>query len=91
MNITVIGSGAFGFAIAMMLHKNGHKITIWTHSTEQANQLSDGNEEIIPGVKIPKEFKFTASYEEALKDSQIVFIMVAAKYVGDVAKNIAKY
>ena len=91
VNVTVIGSGAFGFAIAMMLHKNGNKITIWTHSTEQAKKLGNGKEEIIPGVKIPKGFKFTASYEEALKDSQMVFIMVAAKYVGDVAKNIAGY
>ncbi|MDD4187451.1 MAG: NAD(P)H-dependent glycerol-3-phosphate dehydrogenase [Bacilli bacterium] len=91
MNVTVIGSGAFGFAIAMMLHKNGNKITMWTHSAELAKNFNEKKAEIISGVKIPEEFYFTNSYEEALKNSEIVFIMVAAKYVGDVAKNIAEY
>lgn len=67
MNVTVIGSGAFGYAIAMMLRKNGNKITMWTHLNEQASDYKKGKIEIIPGKKIPKDIIFTSSYEEALK------------------------
>ncbi len=91
MNVTVIGSGAFGFAIAMMLHKNGNKVTMWSHSKEEVENLNKRKVEIIPGIKIPKDINFTSSYEEALKNTDIIFIMVAAKYVGDVAKNIKPY
>ncbi|MDD2505515.1 MAG: NAD(P)H-dependent glycerol-3-phosphate dehydrogenase [Bacilli bacterium] len=91
MNVTVIGSGAFGFSIAMMLRKNGNKVTMWTHCDKQKEIYNKGKAEIIPGVKIPKDISFTSSYKEALSKTNIVFIMVAAKYVSDVAKEIKPY
>lgn len=91
MKVAVIGSGAFGYAIAKMLHKNSNEIIIWTHNEEEAKLLQKGKKEIIPGDKIPNEIKFTSSYEDALKDTEIVFIMVAAKFVGDVAKKIKPF
>ncbi|MDD2238476.1 MAG: NAD(P)-dependent glycerol-3-phosphate dehydrogenase [Bacilli bacterium] len=91
MNVTVIGTGAFGYAIAKMLYKNGNNIIMWTHNKEEVDLLQKGKKEIIPGQKIPKDIKFTNNYEEALKDAEIVFIMVAAKYVGDVAANMKPF
>ena len=52
-----------------------------THSEEQARDLQNGKLELIPGVKIPKNIVFTSNYGEALLDADIVFIMVAAKFV----------
>ncbi len=91
MNITVIGSGAFGFAIAKMLYKNGNKVTVWTHSEEQVDEIKKGKLELIPGIKTPKDMIFTSSYKDALENANIVFIMVAAKYVGNVASEIKKF
>lgn len=91
MNITIMGSGAFGFAIAMMLRKNGHNIKMWSHSEEQVRDLQNGKLELIPGIKIPKDINFTSSYEESLVNCDIVFIMVAAKFVGDVAEQMKPY
>ena len=91
MKVAVIGSGAFGYAVANMLFKNGHDITIWTHSKEEAKLLNQRKKEIIKGHKIPKEFKFTNNYEEALKNAAVVFIMVAAKFIGDVSKNMKPF
>lgn len=91
MKVAVLGSGAFGYAVANMLLKNGHDITIWTHSKEEAELLNKRKKEIIKGHKIPKEFKFTNDYEEALKNTTIIFIMVAAKFINDVAKELKPY
>ena len=30
MNITVVGSGGWGTALAKLLHHNGHTVTIWS-------------------------------------------------------------
>ena len=29
-NIGIIGAGSWGIALAVLLHKNGHKITVWS-------------------------------------------------------------
>ena len=36
MKIAVIGSGAWGTALAIRLCGNGHDVTMWTHSPEKA-------------------------------------------------------
>lgn len=94
MNITIIGSGVYGIAMAYSLSKNkNNKIKMWTESEETLNRIESvrNNYEALGGIKIPKDIKFTYDYEEALKSADLVFIMCAAKYVGSVCKNIMPY
>lgn len=91
MKTTVIGSGVFGFAIAKMLHKNGNDVTVWCSDEATALNLQNKTSELIPGIKIPNDLKFTTSYEEAIKDAKIVYIMTAAQYIADVCYNIKEY
>ena len=91
MNITVFGTGTFGFAIAKMLHKNGHKITMWSHDKETIKLFNEKKLEIIKNHKVPSDFSLTTSYKEAMDNADIVFIMVAAKFIGDVARNIKPF
>ena len=50
MRCVVIGSGAFGFAIAVNLLKNGNDVTVWCSSKDKLNEIQSGKE-IIPGIK----------------------------------------
>ena len=40
MKISILGSGAYGMAIASVLHYNKHSIKMWTNSNEEANYLN---------------------------------------------------
>ena len=73
MNITVMGSGVFGFAIALKILQNGHNVTLWTSNKEKEEELKKGKE-IIEGIKIPKNMKITSSYEKAIKNADIIFL-----------------
>lgn len=90
MKITIFGSGAFGYAIALMLHKNGNQITIWCSTDDKADKLNKHEEEIIPGIKIPDDIKFTHSYEEAMM-GDIIFLIPAAKYIHEVCMSIKDF
>ena len=39
-NIGVIGAGSWGTALALLLDKNGHAVTEWSHRPEEAEELS---------------------------------------------------
>ena len=94
MNIAIIGSGVFGIANAISLsHNKDNNIIVWTESDESLKRINTSRDkyEALGGIKIPSTIKFTTSYEEALKGAQIVLIMVAAKYIDDVSKELNKY
>ena len=40
--IAILGSGAWGTAIALALHRRGgHQLTLWAHSPEAAREIAD--------------------------------------------------
>lgn len=87
MRCVVIGSGAFGFAIAVNLLKNGNDVTVWCSSKDKLNEIQSGKE-IIPGIKIPTEMKFTDNIKDAVIDADVIYLMTSAKYIGDVTKKL---
>lgn len=91
MNVTVVGSGVFGLGIALNLNKNGHKVTLLCSSKEKSEKLKNKEITIIDKVNIPETINITSSYEKAIKNADIVFIMTSAKYIAAVCQKISKY
>lgn len=46
MNISIIGTGSWGLAIAESLAKNGHNIKMWSYSEEEKNNLNENKKSI---------------------------------------------
>ncbi len=36
MKTVVLGSGGWGTALSLVLHRNGHPVTLWSHVPEKA-------------------------------------------------------
>ena len=61
MRITVVGSGGWGTALALVLEENGHDVTLWSHRPEKAEELRRSRENpMLKGVPLPGELKLTA-------------------------------
>ena len=93
MKISLIGTGAYGIAMAMMLNKNNKDIIMWTESKEKLEKYEkDGCiKDIVPGIECPENIKLTSSYEEAVKDRDVIFIMSTAHFVGSICDGINPY
>lgn len=94
MNICILGTGVYGIAMASALAQNKkNKIVMWTESDESLERLEKTRNsfDLLNRMKIDEGIKFTTSYEEALKNADIVFIMTAAKFVNSVCKEIMPY
>ena len=61
--IVILGSGAWGTAIALSLHRRGgHHITLWSHHEDEAKQIIDAGENklFLPGFPLPDGLTVTA-------------------------------
>lgn len=94
MNITIIGTGVYGIAMALCLSQNKKlNIKMWTESDASFKHLEESRDSFneLGGVKVPKEITFTTSFEEALDGTNLVFIMTAAKFVSNVCKSMKPF
>jgi glycerol-3-phosphate dehydrogenase (NAD(P)+) len=81
--IVVLGSGAWGTAIALSLHRRGgHRITLWAHSPEAAQEIVEPRENLLflPGFPIPPEIVITGD-EAAVAEADIVVSVVPSEFL----------
>ncbi|MCD8116923.1 MAG: NAD(P)-dependent glycerol-3-phosphate dehydrogenase [Oscillospiraceae bacterium] len=75
MQIVVFGSGAWGTALSLLLHGNGHHVTLWTRRAEKAALLrSRRKNPSLAGVQLPQELEFTADPAAAEQAELVVFV-----------------
>jgi len=90
MKITILGTGIYGIAIALELakKKNNH-IILWTENKSLVEEFKNTKKiASIIDTEIPKNIKLTASYEEALDKTKLIFIASASKYVDQICHDI---
>lgn len=92
MRVTVLGTGAYGLALANMLNQNNNEIILWSKFEEEITYLQKENKaKVLPNIKLPSNFKYTFNMEEAVNKSKLIIIAVPAGAVNEVSKQLAKY
>ncbi len=90
-NISVIGAGSWGIALAKLLFKNGHEITVWSILEEEIKMLQINHEHKtkLPGVILPREMKFTTDLRKAVEDKDLLVLAVPSPFVRSTAKALS--
>ena len=81
MNITVLGAGAWGTALAKLLCESGHAVTLWGHDATHldAVRATRRNERYLPGITLPADIRCVPTLAESLQTADEVVLAV----VGD--------
>ena len=89
--ISVLGSGSWGLALALLLHNNGHEVLLWSARPENARKLREKREnpDRLPGVRLPDEIDVLTDLERALKDVDVTVLAVASPYIRSTAHKMA--
>ena len=88
----IIGAGTWGCALAMLLHDNGHTVTVWSALPDEARQLqADHEHKNLPGVHLPEEIVFTDSLAEAMTDRDLLVLAVPSIYTRSTARAMRPY
>ncbi len=92
MKICILGTGAYGLALANMFNQNNNDIILWTRFEEEKDMLTTSKSSIhLNGITLPSSFKYTTDMSEAVKISNVIVIAVPTKAVDDVSKELKKY
>ena len=71
MKITVLGAGAWGTALAKVLHENGNAVTLWDIATDTLKEIQGGrSERYLPGVKLPADWKAEPDFQKAVAGAE---------------------
>ena len=88
--ISILGGGSWGIALAVLLNKNGHEITVWSVLENEIKMLQEMHEhKMLPGVKLSEDMIFTADDKEAVEGKDLLIMAVASAYTRQTAHRIA--
>lgn len=92
-NVGVMGAGSWGTALALLLHSNGHQVTVWSINEEEVEMLSKEREHKskLPGVKIPEDMVFTSDMETSIKEKDFLVLAVPSAFTRGTARNMKPF
>ncbi len=91
--IVILGSGAWGSAIALSLHRRGgHTLTLWAHSADEARQINEAGENklFLPGFPLPAEITVTAS-DAAVAEADMVVSVIPSEFLRSTFARLRKH
>ncbi len=91
--VGVIGAGSWGTALALLLHKNGNDVIIWSIDPKEVKMLNEDKEHTakLPGVKIPEDIVATTVLEDAINGMDFMVLAVPSVFTRGTAKKMSPY
>ena len=91
MKAAVVGSGGWGTALALVLLDNGHDVTLWSFSEEEAETLREKRENpLLKGVPLPERLECTSDIS-CVADKELVVFATPSFAVRETARKAAPH
>ena len=86
--IGVIGAGSWGTALALLLHNNGHHVSVWSIIEAEVAMLQSKreHESKLPGVKIPTEIEITTDLAKVVLGKDLLVLAVPSPFTRGTAQ-----
>lgn len=90
--IGILGAGTWGLALARVLYRNGHQVTVWSAIPQEIDSLqATRRHPNLPGMVIPDEIHFTKDEQEVCRDKLILLFAVPSVFVRSTAARVRPY
>ena len=91
--VGIIGAGSWGTALALLLHKNGNHVTVWSIVEDEIRMLQTEHEQKdkLPGVKLPEDMIFTTDLEQTVRGKDVLVLAVPSPFTRNTAKMMSSF
>ena len=89
MRICVLGAGAWGAALAKVLHENGNSVVLWDINAALLAELQQGrSEKLLPGVPLPTDWKTEPDFSKAVGGREVLVMAIPSQFFREVAQKL---
>lgn len=87
----VLGAGSWGTALALLLHRNGHEVRLWSYEAEVADEIRRQGENLsyLPGVALPEAIRVSTDMARVVAEADLVVSVSPSQFVQDVMGQAA--
>lgn len=91
--VSIIGAGSWGTALSVVLHNNGHEVTVWSIMEDEIDMLKSKHEHIdkLPGVKLPEDMNFTTDLKEACTGKDVLVLAVPSPFTRSTSHSMKEF
>ena len=78
MNVAVLGAGSWGTALAALIARHGHAVTLWGRDADVAAAIDARHENphYLPGIALPEGLRATTDLAGAMSGADLVLVVV---------------
>ncbi len=89
--ITVLGDGGWGTALAMVLNRNGHDVTVWGIDSNYMNEVADSGENprYLPGIALPDALHWSGDRQQVTAGTDTYVVAVPSKFYRDTLSSFS--
>ena len=92
-SVGVIGSGAWGTTLALLLADKGIATTLWEHRPERAAEMQQQRENalFLPGIRFPDLLQVTATLVEAVTGKDMLLLVTPSQRMRENVRMLAPH
>ncbi len=92
-NVTVLGAGSWGTALARAFALNKNEVTIWGRDKEQLARMSQDriNHKYLPDIVLPDTIQYTTDLPKSINKADVILLAVSSQANRGILEDIREY
>ncbi|MGQ4276794.1 NAD(P)H-dependent glycerol-3-phosphate dehydrogenase [Pseudidiomarina sp. E22-M8] len=88
--VTVLGAGSYGTALALCFARKGTPVCLWGRDAQQTSAMAEQreNKRYLPGIPLPDALTITSDLAEAVTDARNIVVVVPSGGFAQVLRDI---
>ena len=93
VSVGIIGSGAWGTTLALLLANENNETTLWEHRPERAIEMQEQRENtlFLPGFRFPNTLSVTSRITEAVQGKEMLVLVTPSQLMRENVRLLAPY